>query len=399
MKTISQKSLVEICLVLMIGVFVLLAVAAGCIEGSFTKTETVLVKLDHQENIQWVSVIQNPDYATATALAPRFYQFIQTPDNGFFVAGYYSNRSGYTTLRVFRTDSNGTPLWDEKLAGVESMGGPMISPVQWENGGYSVILSGGRVYNFDSAGRSLGIANIQDPICRTNGTVCYDLTLLSQTQNPDGSLNWILTNGNFSTSQTSLIAATVSRNGMLLKKEILLLKNPDGMTEIIRTNDSGWLSGKGYRDDAPGGGNEILIEKTNASSALSWDTVLGTCNKTAFCNNNLIGMRESGDGYDIIYQSHLQHSNESVPVDTISAKLDSQGHIIRQDKISNLSGIPAWIFAEGGSRTDFIDLIPQNVLDSAANAHGGNNPTFGSISLTRTADGGYTLLGTRHFGG
>src|SRR5208282_3835376 len=201
MKTISQKSLVEICLVLIIGFFVLLAASAGCIEGSFTKTETVLVKLDSQENIQGVSVIQNPDYATATALAPRFYQFIQTSDNGFFVAGYYSNRSGYTTLRVFRADSNGTHIWDEKLAGVESMGGPMISPVQWEDGGYSVILSSGMVYNFDSAGRSLGVTNIQDPICRTNGTVCYDLTPVSLTQDPDGSLTWILTNGNFSTSQ------------------------------------------------------------------------------------------------------------------------------------------------------------------------------------------------------
>ena len=120
---------------------------------------------------------------------PQFCQFIQTSDNGFFVAGYYSNRSGYTTLRVFRTDSNGTPIWDEKLAGVESMGGPMISPIQWEDGGYSVILSGGRVNNFDAAGRSLGAANIQDPICRTNGTVCYDLTPVSLTQNPDGSLN------------------------------------------------------------------------------------------------------------------------------------------------------------------------------------------------------------------
>ena len=74
---------------------------------------------------------------------------------------------------------------------------------------------------------------------------------------------------------------------------------------------TGWLSGKGYRDDAPGGGDEILIEKTNASSDIIWDTVLGACNKTASCNNDLIGMHESGDGYDIIYQSYPQQSNES----------------------------------------------------------------------------------------
>ncbi|MFA5236534.1 MAG: hypothetical protein WC362_01605 [Methanoregula sp.] len=384
---------------LVIGFLLLFVAFAGCIEGSFTKTETVLVKLDSHENIQWISVIQNPDYATATALAPRFYRFIQTTDNGFFVAGYYSNRSGTTTLRVFRTDSNGNPVWDQRLARMDFMGVPTISPIQWGDGGYSVILNGGMVYNFDSAGKSLGVTNIQDPICRTNGTVCYDLTPFSLTQNPDGSLNWILTNGNFSTSQTTLITATVARNGTLLKKEILPLKTPNGVTNIIRTCDNGFLFGKEYIDYSPGGaGYEILIEKTNASLDILWDTVLGTCNtKTSFCNNDLIGMHDSGDGYDIIYQSHPQHSNESVPADTISARLDSQGRIVRQDTIPDLSGIPAWIFTETGSRPDFIDLIPRNVLDSVANAHGGNNPTFGSISLIRTADGGFALLGTRYY--
>jgi hypothetical protein len=380
---------------------ILFALIAGCIEGSFAKTETILVKLDSQEKIQWISVIQNTDCATAMALArPQFYQFIQSSDNGFFVAGYYSNKSGYTTLRVFRTDDRGNSLWDEKLAGVESMGGPMISSIQWEDGGYSVILSGGRVYNFDSAGRLLGVTNIQDPICQTNGTVCYDLMPVSLTQNPDGHLTLILTNGNFSTSQTTLISATVTRNGTLLTKEILPLKISNGVTDFIRTNDKGWLSGRDYRDDAHGGGNAILIEKTNASSNVSWDTVLDACNKTAFCNNDLIGMHESGDGYDIIYQSYPQQSNESWPVDTISAKLDSQGHIVRQDKISDLSGRHVWIFTNGGSRADFseqIQKIPQNVLDSAANANGKNNPRFDSISFIRTSDGGYALLGTRYY--
>ena len=102
----------------------------------------------------------------------------------------------------------------------------MISPIQWEDGGYSVILSGGRVNNFDVRRKSLGAANIQDPICRTNGTVCYDLTV-SLTQNPDGSLTWILTNGNFSTSETSLISAMLTRNGTLLTKEILPPENFD----------------------------------------------------------------------------------------------------------------------------------------------------------------------------
>ena len=84
-------------------VFILFAMISGCIEGYFKKTETVLVKLDSQENIQWISVIQNPDYATAMALtSPQFYQFIQTSDNGFFVAGFYSNRSDGTKHSGFQ---------------------------------------------------------------------------------------------------------------------------------------------------------------------------------------------------------------------------------------------------------------------------------------------------------
>ena len=383
---------------LVTGFVLLLVVFTGCIEGSFAKTETVLVKLDSQENIQWISVIQNPDYATATALAPRYYRFIQTSDNGFFVAGYYSNRSGSTTLRVFRTDSNGNFVWDEKPADT-GMGGEIRSILQGDDGGYSILGRDGQVFTIDSSGRPLGATNMMDSICRTNGTVCYDLTPFTLTQDQDGGLNWILTNGNFSTSKTTLITATVARNGTLLTKESIPLKNPEGLTHIIRTNDNGLLFGKEYIDYSPGGtGYEILIEKTNATLDISWDTVLGTCNTTtSFCNNNLIGLHDSGNGYDIIYQSYPQHSNESVPADTISARLDSQGHIVRQDKISDLSGIPAWIFADDGSRTDFIDLIPKNVLDSAANAHGGNNPTFGSISLIRTADGGFALLGTRYY--
>ena len=374
--------------------FILFALISGCIEGSFTKTETLLVKLDGEENIRWISVIQNPDYATATGFAPRFYQFIQTSDNGFFVAGYYSNRSGYTMLRVFRTDDKGNPLWDQKR---ETIGLTEIRSIfQWNDGEYSLLGRGDQVYTFDSAGNLLDTVNMMDSICRTNGTICYDLTPISLTQNSDDSLTGVLINGNFSTSQTTLMTTIVARNGTLLKKEILPLKDPN-VAGIIRTNDTGWLLAKGYRDDAPGGGYKIRIEKTNASFGISWDTGLGTCNTTSFCNTELIGMQESGNGYDIIYQSYLQHSNESAPVDTIFAELDTHGNIVRQDKISNLSGLPGWIFLSGGSRTGFYDLIPKDVLEAAANAHGGSNPTFGFVSLVKTADGGYALLGTRYY--
>lgn len=147
----------------------------------------------------------------------------------------------------------------------------------------------------------------------------------------------------------------------------------------------------------PGGEYKIRIEKTNASFGVSWDTILGTCTTATACNNDLIAMHESGDGYDIIYQSHPRQSNESVQVDTISVRLDMQGNITRQDKISNLSGLPAWIFEEGSSRAEFYHRIPEAVLDSAANAHGGNNPTFRYIPPILTTDGGFVVLGTRYY--
>ncbi|MDD1702518.1 MAG: hypothetical protein LUQ31_06025 [Methanoregula sp.] len=378
--------------------FLLFTVIAGCIEGSFARTETVLVKLDSQENIQWISVIQNPDYATARASAPlttaQYLRFIETSDRGFFIAARYSNRTGHSALRVIKTDSNGNPLWDQRLPDHNDR---IFTLGQFSDGEYAVTGYDGKLETFDTWGNKTGAVNILDPICQTNGTVCYDLTPISLTQNPDETLDWVLTNGNFSTSQTSLISATVDRNGMLLKKEGFPPAISNGATDFIRTGDNGWLSGKEYRDETPGGEYRIQIEKTNASYGISWDTVLKSCTTTTSCNNDLIGMHESGDGYDIIYQSHPRQSNESVPVDTIFARLDMQGHIVRQDNISNLSGLPAWIFGNCSSRAEFYDLIPEAVLDSAANAQGGNNPTFRYTSPIRTTDGGFAVLGTRYY--
>ena len=57
-------------LIILTSICILLAVAAGCIEGSFTKTETALVKLDQQENIQWISVIRKPGLCNSHGACP-----------------------------------------------------------------------------------------------------------------------------------------------------------------------------------------------------------------------------------------------------------------------------------------------------------------------------------------
>jgi hypothetical protein len=386
------------CIILLIFIAVLLTFVAGCIEGSFARTETVLVKLDSQENIQWISVIQNPDYATAMTLAPLttpdYLRCIETKDNGFFIAARYTNRSGHSALRVIKTDGNGNPVWDQKLPDHNDR---IFALGQFSDGEYSVTGYDGNLETFDASGNKTGTVNLLDPVCRANDTVCYDLTPVSLTLNPGDTLDWVLTNGNFSTSQSTLISATVDRNGTILKKEVFPPAISNGETDFIRTRDNGWLSGKEFRDVVPDGEYKIRIEKTNASYGVSWDTILGTCTTATSCNNDLIAMHESDDGYDIIYQSHPRQSNESVPVDTIGARLDGQGHIVRQDKISNLSGLPAWIFEEGGSRAEFYNLIPPVVLDSAANAQGENNPTFRYTSPQRTTEGGFAVLGTRYY--
>lgn len=227
-------------LILLIVIAVLLTVIAGCIEGSFAKTETVLVKLDSRENIQWISVIQNPDYATAWALAPlttpEYLRCIETKDRGLFIAARYTNRSGFSALRIIKTDSNGNPLWDQQLPDHNDR---IFSLGQFSDGEYAVTGYDGNLETFDASGNKTGAVNLLDPVCRANGTVCYDLTPVSLTQNPDDTLDWVLANGNFSTSQTTLISATVDRNGTLLKKEDFPLSVSNGATDFIRTRDNG----------------------------------------------------------------------------------------------------------------------------------------------------------------
>ncbi|MDO9325626.1 MAG: hypothetical protein Q7T80_11800, partial [Methanoregula sp.] len=293
---------------------------SGCIESSFKKTETVITKLDSSQNVQWTTVIENKDYSPAQSLSPTN-RFIQTSDKGFFIAGFFSNISG-NSIRLLKTDSTGNLVWERRIAGQT---GEILTIIQRNDRGYSVFCRDGRVYNFDSSGSMERIMEISDQINQTPGGGAPHITLRSITRTNGSDLMIIADNS--ANIWQPVVIARLSENGTVLMEKSYAVENMDGATSLIQTQEGGLLLGKFFYSDQPGGGKQILIEKTDANSSIVWDSPLGICN-FAFCNNDLLGLHESANqGYDIIYQSHEQsnRSKGNMPVETVYARLDNNG--------------------------------------------------------------------------
>lgn len=365
---------------------------AGCIEGSFKKTETVITKLDSTENVQWTTVIDNKDYSTAQSLSPSN-RFIQTSDKGFFIAGFFSNSYG-DNIRLLKTDSSGTLLWERRIAGQT---GEILAIIQRNDGGYSVFCRHGRVYNFDTSGSMERILEISDQINQTPGGEHSLITLRSITRTTGSDL--IMIGDNYANIWQPIVISRLSQNGTVLTEKTYARENMDGATSLIQTHDGELLLGKFFYSDQPGGGKQILIEKTDVNSSIIWDSPLGICN-FVFCNNDLLGLHESANqGYDIIYQSHEQsnRSKGNMPVDTVYARLDNNGHLIQQELLTNVSGLPPWIFYQSDISSGLISLIPERTMNSIIADKSQGNPTNRFDSLIKTDDGGYALLGSRYY--
>lgn len=382
-------------IILVICFSIIFTTFTGCIEGSFKKTETVLMKLDSTENIQWTSVIDNNDYAAARSLAPTSNQYIQTSDKGFFIAGFFFNRSGDHGLRILKTDSGGHLAWEKRIPGQT---GEILTLLQRNDGGYLVFWNDGRVYNFDASGTMERIVNIPEQVYQIQGTAYSAVTLRSITKTSDGNMSAIMTGGDYYAIQQPVVIAVLSQNGTVIGKKISDLKNLAGTTSLIQTRDGGFLLGKFFGSDEPGGGKKILIEKTDTNTSIAWDSTLGICNYT-FCNNDLLGMHESANqGYDIIYQSHEQsNASSGNPVVTVYARLDNNGQVMQQDLLTNISGLPPWHFNYGGSSLAFADMVNESLIKTMVHEKSQGNPTIRFVSLLKTDDGGYALLGTRYY--
>jgi hypothetical protein len=383
------------CFILVICFSIIFTMFTGCIEGSFKKTDTVLMKLDSAENVQWTSVIDNNDYAAARSLAPTSSQYIQTSDNGFFITGFFTNRSGDHGIRMLKTDREGNLVWEKRLPGQT---GAILAIHQRNDGGYSMFWNDGRVYNFDASGTIEKIVNIPEQVHQIPGTAYPAVTMRSITRTSDGNLSTIMTGGDYNTLQQPVVIAGLSQNGTILWEKTYDLKNLAGTTSLIQTRDGGFIIGKFFYSNEPGGGKKILIEKTDPNTSIVWDSTLGICNYT-FCNNDLLGMHESANqGYDIIYQTHEQsNASSGNPVVTVYARLDNNGQVMQQDLLTNISGLPLWLFDQRGSSLEFADMVNGRLKNSKIPENNQGNPVIRFVSLLKTDDGGYALLGTRYY--
>jgi hypothetical protein len=351
-----------------------------------------LTKLDSAENIQWTTVIENKDYSTAQSLSPSN-RFIQTSDNGFFIAGFFFNRSG-GNIRLLKTDSTGTLLWEKRIP---DQTGEILTIIQRSDEGYSIFCRDGRVYNFDTSGTLERIVNIPDQITRTPGGSHPQITLRSITRTSENEL--ILIGDNAANIWQPVIIARVSQNGTVLMEKTYARENTDGTTSLMQTRDGGLLLGKSYYPDQPGGGKQIRIEKIDANASVLWNSTLGICRFT-FCNNDLLGMHESANlGYEIIYQSHEQsnRSKGNMPVDIVYTRLDNNGQLIQQEVLTNVSGLPPWVFNQSDISSELINLIPERILNTIIAGKSQGNPTNRFDSLLKTDEGGYIVLGCRYY--
>ncbi|MGB7787236.1 hypothetical protein, partial [Methanoregula sp.] len=274
----------------------------------------------------------------------------------------------------------------------------ILAILQRNDGGYSVFWKDGRVYNFDASGTMERIVSIPEQIYQTRGTAYPGVTPRSIAYTPDGTMSAIMTGGDYNDQQPPLVIAGLSQNGTVLWERPYELKNMTGATSLIQTRDGGFLLGKFYYSDEPGGGKKILIEKTDANSSIAWDSTLGICNYT-FCNNDLLGMHASANqGYDIIYQSHEQNNASSGnPVVTVYARLDSSGQAMQQEILTNITELPTWFFDQSGSSPEFADMVQESVTNTVIHGNSQVNPTIGFVSILKTGDGGYALLGIRDY--
>lgn len=378
---------------LMFCIIITLICGAGCIERHTQKTETVLTKLDSAENIQWTTVVPNTDYSSSlSATIPN--RIIQTSDNGFVIAAFFFTRAGGSGIRILKTDSGGNLAWEKKIP---DQTGTIFTIIPRSDGGFFVFCRDGRIYRFDASGTMEGVREISEQINRTPGGGPTVVTLRSITRTPGGDL--IIVGDNYANIWQPVVIARLSQDGTVLTEKTYAGENTSKTTSLIPTQDGGLLRGKFFYTDQPGGGKQILIEKTDANTSIVWDSTLGICNFT-FCNNDLLSLHESASqGYDILYQSHEQ-SNRSIgnmPVVTVYAQLDNNGQVIQQEVLTNVSALPSWIFYQGDISNELISMIPERTMNAMIAGKSQGNPVNRFDSLLKTDDGGYVVVGTRYY--
>ncbi|WOF16947.1 hypothetical protein F1737_09740 [Methanoplanus sp. FWC-SCC4] len=382
-------------LLYIISFLILLTIFSGCIEGSFEKTDTVLMKLDSKENIQWTSVFENNDYNIPRSYAPGPSQFMQTLDNGYFIVSVLRNSSMGNYLRILKTDCKGNIVFNKQIPGQTRTIETLLAIVERDDRGYSIFWKDGHVDNFNASGTMQTGINIPDDLHLIGGATYPEMFVSSVFTTSNGNICAVLTGGGFNIMQKPVLIAGISQNGTLLSKRPDDMINIAGATDILATNDGGFLIGKFYYYHTEGG-QKILIEKTDANNTQIWNTTLLKCNYTLCKPNDLIGMHENSAGYDIIYLSRKHGNFTSDDLEGIvRTRFDINGQVQKKEFLKNISELPLWLF-KGGSSLEFPSLINESIRLSMTHD---KNQKINCVSLLKTGDGGYALLGTRYYYG
>jgi len=368
---------------------------SGCIESSFAKTETVLIKLDRSGSPQWISVFENSGYARARSLAPGTLQGIQTSD-GFFLAGFFTNTTGAGYIRILKTDTSGKLIHETMLPAR----GDQILLITWhEDTGYLVITRLGQVYAFSPQGDFRNTWDISNQINQHSARQpaapeALPVTLVSVTRSGTGDFTALVQN--HAEIYHPLQVIRFSANGTVLETTIPEQAEISQATSVFPVRDRGFILGKSVYRDEPGGGKQVMLERTDASGVKIWNTTLGVCNYV-FCTNDLVGLSESeAGGFEIVFQSHEQsNSSSSPPVTTIHARLDNEGQVVGQEIVSDVSALPSWVFRTGSS-SDFRDIINERALEELTSGMTPGKSGIQSVSVLGTSDGGYALIATRY---
>jgi hypothetical protein len=389
-----MKNTTVLVLIILCSAFLFLCFS-GCIEGSFTKTETVLAKLDRAGNPEWISVFENSGYANARSLAPGTVQGIQTSD-GFFLAGFFTNTTGAGYLRVLKTDSSGNLIHETMLPAIQ---GQVLLITRRDDGGYLIVSRPGQMYTFSGQGDLEKAVDISEQVNQLSASEPASqknspITLLSISRSGTGDLAAIVRNHADIYHPVQMIL--LSANGTVRKIPIPESAGIDQALSVWPTQDGELILEKSVYGNQPGGGKQILLERIDANGTIIWNTTLGACNYT-FCTNDLVGLSERGfREFEILYQSHEQsNASSSSPVMIIHTRLDDTGHVTEQKIISDVSGLPSWIFRTGSS-SDFRDLINERALTVMSSDKSNGKSGILSVSILGTDDGGYALIATRY---
>lgn len=370
---------------------------AGCIERHSEQTETIITKFDSNANSQWTTVIANTNYSSALS-ATITNRIIQTTDNGYLVAGRFSEKlSGNDGIRLIKIDSYGKTVW-EKRARVPT--GELFTIVQRSDNGYSAISRHGHVYLFDASGTLEEIREISGQINsgtvnKTAGEEYPPVTIRSVTQTTGGDM--VLIGDNYGRILEPVFVAGLSQNGTVMWK-----KTPDqitvgGTTNLLKTRDGGFLLGKSHFVSQPDM-TKNLIEKTDSNISLIWTSPVGWCNYS-YCDNVVLGMHESADQeYEIIYLSSEVNNSFSNPNYSmiVTASLDNNGRIIRQE-ITNASELPGWLFYQNDLSSVLANRITGSLMNLTYQSDDQGKEVFRLDALIRSDDGGYVVVGTMYY--